>query len=487
MAAFNTTDAGNKTLKDAAKPEHALSEGTASVQSEAQTLLQQQRPAARIADSQGAKSLDAGSMQSLYGADSVAKGELNHSRHQLLETAHRVFENHEQETRFKDNMESFEKRMGSSARAEIQRTYAEVQRLLDNPSSIVAPEVKQNIAQDILERAAHPTQSNQGLSLDCGAAAIENRLYSRTPSAAAHLTTEATLSGQFRDAQGRVVTLDHQSIAVHQATNDPANTGLEARSHGDQIMQMIVRNEELAEVNSKAGISSECNHGLKYQLNFNGNDVSDTEKVIDYSTNPARNVSQDFGGMDTNSFDSVYRNLSMKSDNSNQNFFIDDFQNTGPNTENFKRTLESMQGKFPIVIGINTDQEPFRTDMNMAGVQSQEHAITVEKYDADTGMIHYRNSNFGSREFTLSADQMYRATLLHRDDTRMWIAASQYARSDKENDPSYRTQFQDVYGQLQRTSPEQRQEFYDRFKKEKNIDIHQHITPQQMRDLGIIE
>jgi hypothetical protein len=405
-------------------------------------------------------------------------------RDYLMESAARHFKNDPEKLQdFQKDMATFEGRMGKDSIVDVQRTYAEVQRLLDTPSKIVKEAEKVSIAADIMHRAAFSTQSNQGMSEDCAAAAVENRLFTRSPAEAAKLMTDTVLTGHFTDTRGSVVTVSHATIAHPgaQVTADAKAKGVEPRSRGDQIMQAIIRNEDYAQLN--AGDDPKmANNGLKYEIGNATLSNPTGEYVRDYSKMPPQDVSDSNTGMRSD-LNSVYAGLSTKEQF--PDFEIGDPSATGPNVEAFKNKLQSMQGRYPLAIIINPNEEPFATEPGTRGLSDINHAITVEGYDPKTGLVSYRNSNFGSREQTISADKLFDSMRANLGDSVVSGVADALKdhRADIEQHPERIGPV--IYDFLNRAEFGQRLDVLKSLEAASGMKLERYLSRAQERELGI--
>ncbi|MDR3612753.1 MAG: hypothetical protein P4L53_04250 [Candidatus Obscuribacterales bacterium] len=457
---------------------------SASIQHEALALWQQAALSGRRERLSEPTHIDTGNHAELFGsrADKSVSAETN--RDKLMESAARHFKNDpEKLLAFKHDMSAFEDRMGKAGAVDVQKTYAEVQRLLDSPSKIVKEAERVSIASDIIHRAAFSTQSNQGMSNDCVAASLENRLYSRSPAEAAKLVTDTVLTGRFTDTAGRVVTVSHATIANSdgELTADAKKLGLEPRSQGDRIMQAIIRNEEYAAMNSVDGVNA-ANNGLKYEIGKPTKDNPTGEFVRDYSERPPVDVSISHMGMQADS-NAVYSGLSSKTNE--RDFEFSDPESTGPNVAAFKHKLESMQGQYPLVVVVNPNEEPFASAPGTRGLSDLNHAITVEGYDPNTGMVRYRNSNFGSREQTISADKLFDGMRANLDDSVVAAVAKVFKEHKAEIDQHPERMGTVLYNILNQAEVAQRLQLLKRLEIVAGMKLEHYLSREQERELGI--
>jgi hypothetical protein len=387
---------------------------------------------------------------------------------------------------FENNLNTFERQMKPSDPEGVLKTYAAVKRLLDTSSTIVSDDQRARLASDVIERASRPLDSNQGESLDCAAASIENLLYSKSPALAAGYVADVALTGKFKDQTGNVVSVDADTIAKPQGaiSADQAKEGMEPRNHGDQVIQAVIRNEELALINTKNGISSDGKKGLKYEVKepFGFNETG--EYVTDYSKNPPMDVTSNWDGMNGDNIADVAKALDAKNGQNEKNAFLR--WSSVANVDQFKSALANPEPAFPRLLGVNVAQEPFKSTMDVKDADGVGfHAITLVSYDTGTNLIHYRNPDFASRDMTVDADKMYNAMLIHRDDEDLKILGDELRKERATWLEKPEAAADDVYSFLQMTEAAQRKEALQKVSKGSGIDLVKLLSEQQQSELEI--
>jgi hypothetical protein len=385
---------------------------------------------------------------------------------------------------FEKNMNTFAERMKSTSPEDVAKTYGEVKRLLDTSSLIVSSKQRATLAADVMERAAHPFESNQGNSNDCAAASIENLLYAKSPALAAEYVADVALTGKFRDQQGNVVSVDKETIATQRSeiTDKEKRLGSEPRNYGDQVIQASIRNEELALVNAKNGISSDGQKGLKYEVRDAGVNNKTGEQVTDYSKDPPQDVTPDwFGGMQGDDIKDVAVALDPKNAKGSDNLLIGAW--SVANADQFKAILANPEPPYPRILGVDSANPPFsKPDDDQWDAY---HAITIESYDPKTNLVHYRNPNYASRDLTTDADTMYNAMLINRGDGQLTDASNtlKQARGSIEKHPAVVGDA--TYQYLQQTEVKQRKEVLQILSQRSGIDLGQLLNDQQRRELSV--
>lgn len=468
-------------LEQATRPRESQSE-TSHAQHEALGLLHSRAlPSRRNRDAEPAY-LDTGNHAELFSY----KGETaNPGREALLESAARHFKNDPEKLQaLTRDMAAFEARMGTAGAQDVQNTYVEVARLMDTPSKIVKDGEKIGIAADIIHRAAFSTQSNQGMSNDCAAASLENRLYTRSPAEAAKLVTDTVLSGHFTDAQGRVVTVSHATIAHpdYDLNADARAIGVELRNQGDRVMQAIIRNEEYAATNAMMYGPQGVNSGLKYEIGKPTRENPTGEFVRDYSQRPSVDVSINNLGMRSD-LNAVYSGLSSKQNE--RDFEFADPASTGANVEAFKQKLLAMKGQFPLTVIVNPNEEPFASAPGNRGLADINHAITIESYDAKTGVVRYRNSNFGSKELSISVEKLFDGVRANIGDDVIPFIAKAFKENEAEMEKNPQRAGAAIYDFLNRAEFSQRLQLLRRLEAASGIKLEHYLSREQEKELGI--
>src|SRR5262249_24332156 len=148
---------------------------------------------------------------------------------------------------FKDKINEFEQRTPPVGEAEKAKCYEELNRLMeakDPPPRADLPKEADRIrlARQVLEHAAHPDGIFQGDHGTCGAAALESKLYTQDPAAAAHMVREVATTGKFTPLQppdAKPVEI-HPSLVKPDEESNISLTGTQldgARNYASEIFQ----------------------------------------------------------------------------------------------------------------------------------------------------------------------------------------------------------------------------------------------------------
>ena len=185
----------------------------------------------------------------------------------------------ERRERFSRRMDEFETRARNEnlSPAQVDATYGQIRRLVENPSDLLTEEQRLNIAEQTISMAADPTSIDQGAHDTCGAAVVEVRTYMRYPEKAIELVADAALTGKVLTENGRVLSID----ATPHDTSKLAFPKSGQRSHASELFQVAAINLAL---NARPGIRE---GSLAYRQNDRRPEtVNLGERVIDYSVDP---------------------------------------------------------------------------------------------------------------------------------------------------------------------------------------------------------
>ncbi len=115
----------------------------------------------------------------------------------------------------RDQMRQFETRAwaNSIGKDEVAQTYGEIARILKAQGQVpLTPELRKQVAREVLRHCAIPTIISQGAHNTCNVTAIESRTYSLYPAKAAKLVADIATSGEHRTKNGIRVALDERSL-----------------------------------------------------------------------------------------------------------------------------------------------------------------------------------------------------------------------------------------------------------------------------------
>lgn len=163
------------------------------------------------------------------------------------------------------------------SREQLEATYGQIRRLIENRAATLTDEQRLNIAEQVLSMAADPTSIDQGVHDTCGAAVIEVRSYIRHPEKAAKLVADAALNGE-------VLTRNGVALPIDTAPHDTSKLDLPKsgqRSHASELFQVaainLVLNDGIGEKEGK----------IAFRQNDRRPEAIDMgEIVLDFSVHP---------------------------------------------------------------------------------------------------------------------------------------------------------------------------------------------------------
>lgn len=316
--------------------------------------------------------------------------------------------------------------------AEFRDTYKEISRLLETPvnikeSPVTGPE-RVKMANEIMANAADPTAIYQGQHNTCNVTTIETRTYTRTPSQAAKLVTDVALSGEYKAQDGTKVRLDQGSLRPdHEAWLEKPVDG--KRTFASQLFQVTAVNLYYQKHNPNI-------HYEQGKPDASAIPPINGERLVDYSKNPPEPLAygafekwwdkkNDADFQRPNLYDSQILEIGKTiSGETDSDWYIANKQHSIiSNTVDSPQSLEAKlieakrHGKLPVVLTVNTNNEPFYTDSGRgaAGGSGGWHVVTVTDIQEGTppkiridNQWNKADDHLGDN--TISVHDLYRAT-----------------------------------------------------------------------------
>lgn len=311
---------------------------------------------------------------------------------------------------------------------EVRETYRQVNRILDkNEPSFAGISDKERamLAKQILANACNTNDIGQGGHNTCNVAAIEVRTYCQDPAAATKLVADVALTGKYTTRDGHEIAIDKGSLVPHdEAKNDPPLQG--GRGFASQVFQVAAVN-----------IYHQRHGSWRYeQREPSGKDDETGERLVDYSVNPPKDgptFYDKFMGKDSEVF---YDNPNLGgpqiidicnqiSDNKDQNWYfaqkdnaVGDVPRINSEDDLLKQLVNAERtGQLPIVLRVNTNNEPFYTDSGAgkAGGSGGWHVVTVMNFtNGDPAKIMVdnqwdRNKDHTAKSNAIPLSALYRA------------------------------------------------------------------------------
>ncbi len=301
--------------------------------------------------------------------------------------------------RFRENMDAFESRARKQnlPADEIAKTYAEIEKILEHEGKQPLSEKQRlAIAQQVMDQAAHPDSIDQGFHNTCNVTTVETRLYTRNPSEAARLVSEVTRTGKFTARDGTVVQVGAESLPPDpEAAVNPPHYG--ARSHASQLFQVTALNmyhqTEAFTYTDKQGVQHNVPPGaMRYEQRkpVPGRADDTGERLVDTTTRPPKVVDKSADIKD----DAIVRvNNRLTGEVANDILLChkDDVYGdaskvgtVGSQEElSDKIARAKAEKKLPLIIRVNTDNEPWLHDSGAgaAGGSGGAHVVTVTDYE----------------------------------------------------------------------------------------------------------
>ena len=325
--------------------------------------------------------------------------------------------------RAKADMEAFEKRAAAQnpplSPEELAKTYDQISKLLESSGEQpVSQADRVKIAEQVLHQSAHPNEVRQGYHNTCNVTTVESRMYTRNPSEAARVVTEAATTGQVTMSDGRVVPITPASLAPDsQAIHHPSPDN--ERSHASQIFQLAAVNDYYDRVNRSTTPAGQVRYE---QVTPTGpNDTG--ERLMNYATTPPSALTDAAGNqisppaIPTSELQNISNDITGKNE---KDFVIINGMYGDANTVKVKsekelgEQLEQMKkdGKLPAIIWVDAQNEPFFTDSGAGsnGGSGGAHVVTITDYDPATGKVQIDNQWDQADDHAVSLHDLYIAT-----------------------------------------------------------------------------
>ncbi|MBX9689458.1 MAG: hypothetical protein K2X27_22300 [Candidatus Obscuribacterales bacterium] len=228
--------------------------------------------------------------ESTEGNKAHAKGKHSESaRDLLLRNLEAKFGKDSSED-LKKYMEQFEKRASANqlSKYEVTETYQQINRILSaTGEKPLTPELRHQIAREMLHHCATPEIISQGGHNTCNATSVEVRTYSLHPSKAAKLMADMATKGEYTTPTGIKVKVDSESITPDREARISA-PAKNFRDYATQLFNLTAINVWYSAVKP----------GMHYEQRIENDSHTHREKVIervmDYSSGKGEVVSNPF-------------------------------------------------------------------------------------------------------------------------------------------------------------------------------------------------
>jgi YD repeat-containing protein len=146
------------------------------------------------------------------------------------------FEAGPRQERVQKLLKEFEERAAQSNMPESERAlfYQQVNRMLsEQPGAVLSQAERANLAEQVINHAAHPTTVDQGQNNTCNVTTVENRLYTREPSKIAQIVADASLTGKYTTASGETIDLNSLANGVRPDFEARKSLKLQEKGNGE--------------------------------------------------------------------------------------------------------------------------------------------------------------------------------------------------------------------------------------------------------------
>jgi YD repeat-containing protein len=292
---------------------------------------------------------------------------------------------------------------------EIGKTYHYLSELMKSDSTILPPEERAKIAEQILKNAADPWDVNQGAYKTCQVTAMTVKMYATCPSEAARIITDVALHGSFVPADGtQPIVIRQQDILgdcdsvvernkrinEHNLQKEGKGSGranIIERSHADQLLQLAAVNAHWQQ-QTVGPDGKPCAKGdLRYELHTSGKKGDTGERIRNAATGgflkdkEGKTIgSPDIG---TEKLEPIYHQLTGKHEDfvianaSLDRFDKSQSDKTFSTESDFLRMLRArnISEANPLVTEINCNVRPFYEDSGrgIAGGSGGQHELSI--------------------------------------------------------------------------------------------------------------
>jgi len=359
----------------------------------------------------------------------INDADVRSAREKLLELAEGNIRDSQHLSKFRADMARLEHRAQQQGLqpSEVTNTYSAIARILQSESGQpLSKSQRTAVAEQVMSQAATPGSVDQGIYGTCNVAAVEVRTYTRTPAAAASLVADVALAGSYQSTDASKITVRASSLHPYGgASKNPPEDG--TRSHASQIFQVTainlghLKNNPHYEYVVQASKGNDNGERL-YNRMRGGND----EEVLE-DGKPVRspNLSED-------QIESLSNIIAGK--NETGFVVVHDGYRSGDNITRIKSRDElndrlqqaQRDGKFPIIVRVDSANQPFFRDSNggTAGGSDGAHVVTVTGYDAGPPAKVTVDNTWGSQSdhpagSEITVHDLYMAMRLAGDEDRM--------------------------------------------------------------------
>ncbi|MDR3616555.1 MAG: hypothetical protein P4L53_23550 [Candidatus Obscuribacterales bacterium] len=289
---------------------------------------------------------------------------------------------------FHKQMAAFEERSSKEhiSNEEVARTYREVSKILETKGDKpLQSDERDKIAMQVMDNAANPNRISQGSNNTCNVTTLETTIYRKDPSEAARMVGDISRTGIYVDRNGTVLKSNPEA-RTNAADVYPNPDG--TRSHASEIFQIAAVNLSYQE----RGINRTYD---QTKIPPPQNATDNGERLYDISKTPPVEALNNDGkparapGLTIGNLVDLHKGItgkdSLEAIQSDSYFGPHDAHETNITSEqqlNDKLAEAKKNGKFPMIVGVNSLNEPLWTDSGggAAGGSGGAHVFTVTDY-----------------------------------------------------------------------------------------------------------
>lgn len=291
---------------------------------------------------------------------------------------------------FLNNLKKFEERarLQKLPDQEVAQTMREMSRVLEaNGNTPVTARHRVRATLGIMRNAADPFSNDQGYHDTCNATMIENRLYARTPSAAARVVADSLLKGKYVAADGTTTIISPSNLQAYseEALNEPANSN--TRLYASQIFQTTAINS----LYTKHNLQKVPPGDLRYFQVKPVNDDDTGERLFDLQKSPGETNPTVVDGHA--SIDGmIHMSMLITGKNEGEAFLLHNkyanrFDNKGSlfqSEEDLARKLAKLkeEGKLPAILAISSMSTPMYNALR-TNFKEQVYPVTEDLLHSD--------------------------------------------------------------------------------------------------------
>lgn len=304
---------------------------------------------------------------------------------------------------FNENLRRFTARMHQAGSdSEVGATLSEVAKLMMAPVAVATAQQRLQLVQEIVAQCAEPHVIKQGHHNTCAIAALESRLYTRSPSVPARIVAQVAIAGRFGLRDGMMITVPQRALQPDAEAQlySPRN---ERRTYASQLFQIAGANAYWqSRTEDPRGIKVPLGSISYLQYSAPDENADDTGErlVINRPDGSKENVLASDGKIDYSPSFGLSQILdlnSLLSAERDQDFIVAASATGGDSRilqvhsiSSLRQTLAKLAkgGHLPVILSVNLNSGVFGADQVRArDGHADWHAVNVSDYDASTATV----------------------------------------------------------------------------------------------------